>query len=70
MSEVDAVRKSIEQAKRLLDTDPHLANFILRDLPFLKAHDLDELSWTMHKYGCVKNDVLGLIEDIEKILAL
>ena len=60
--------KAIELAKFNIDTDPHLANYILRDLEILKEAKLDDLSWTLHNEGCCKNDVLGLIEDIENYL--
>lgn len=58
---------TIKQAHGFLDTgDAHLANYVLRDLPIVKANrDLSDLAWAAHKHGCVKNDVLGLIKDIE-----
>jgi hypothetical protein len=57
--------QTIELAKQHLDTDPHLANFILRDLPEVKELGLDDLAWAMHKEHPHKNDVLYLIELLE-----
>jgi len=41
--------QTIELSKRYLDSDPHLAAFILRDLPEVKELGLDDLAWAMHK---------------------
>ncbi len=58
----------IHDAKNHIDKDPHLANYILRDLIVLKNAGLTELSWSMHKQGCVKEDVEYLISQLEKYL--
>ncbi len=59
--------KTIEASKKYLDTDPHLANFMLRDLNITKEAGLSDLAWAMHNDGSLhKNDVLFLIELLEK----
>ena len=58
----------IEAKRQLENNDPHLANYILRDLEILKEAKLDDLSWAMYREGCCKNDVIGLIEHIEKYI--
>ena len=66
---IETARSAIEQAKRYLDTDPHMANYVLRDLPETKAADLSDWAWAAHKSGNVhRNDVLGLIEYLEEYL--
>ena len=65
-NKIDIVKEAIIEAKKQLDTDPHLANYILRDLEITKEADLSDLSWALHREGCCKNDVIGLIEHIER----
>jgi len=66
-NKIDIVNKAIIEAKQQLENnDPYLANYILRDLEILKEAKLDDLSWAMHREGCCKNDVIGLIEYIER----
>ena len=67
--------KTIVQAKKELnkgDYDSiHLANYILRDLEATKEADLSDLAWALHQDGYLhKNDVLGLIELLEKFLGI
>ena len=62
------IRQIIEQAKKVMDEDPHLANYILRDTAEIKEAGLSDLAWACHKEYCVKNDVLFLIERLEKFL--
>ena len=64
-------RDIIAQAKRIMDEqhDYHLANYVLRDLPEIEDADLSDLAWAMHRETPSKNDVLGLIELLEKYLA-
>ena len=65
----ERTKRVIESARRQLDRDPHLANFMLRDLPEVKELGLSELAWAMHRDGSLsKNDVLGLIEGLEAAL--
>ena len=66
---IQKTRDAINQAKRYLDDDPHLANFILRDLEATKEAGLSDLAWAMHKNPVHKNDVLGLIEHLEDYLS-
>ena len=63
----------INLAKRELekgDADSiSLANYMLRDLDATKAAELSDLAWALHKDANIhKNDVLGLIEHLEKWL--
>lgn len=59
----------IKRAKKYLDSDPHFANYFLRDLQILKELELDDLSWAIHKSENVsKNDVLPIIEALEEYL--
>ena len=67
-SKIDTAKKAIELAKFNIENDPHLANYILRDLEVTEKAGLSDLSWALHKEGCCKNDVLGLIEYIEKYI--
>lgn len=66
--EMEKVYEIIHDAKQHIDEDPHLANYILRDLKVIKDAGLVELSWAMHKNGCVKEDVEYLISQLEKYL--
>ena len=64
---------SINLAKRELekgDMDSvHLANYMLRDLDATREADLSGLTWAIYHDGSAhKNDVLGLIEHLEKYL--
>ncbi len=64
-----SIEEAIAQAREHLDTDPHLANYILRDQPEVAAAGLSDLAWAIHRSGNVhKNDVLGLIESLEATL--
>lgn len=46
----------------------NMANYMLRDLDATKEADLSDLAWAIHKGNAHKNDVLGLIEHLEKYL--
>lgn len=62
---------SINLAKKELRDggDASLANFFLRDLDATKEAGLSDLAWAIHRDGSAhKNDVLGLIEHLEKYL--
>ena len=63
---INTAKEAIELAKFNIETDPHLANYILRDLEITKEAGLSDLSWAMYRQGCCKNDVIGLIEYIER----
>ena len=61
--------EAITEAKlRLENNDPEMANYILRDLDIVKEAELDDLSWAMDRNGCSKEDVIYLIELIEKYI--
>ncbi len=62
------LRLLIQDARRVLDDDPHLANYMLRDLKETNDAGLSDLAWALHKGTPHKNDVLGLIESLEKFL--
>lgn len=66
------IYKAIEDAKKELakdNYDAQIAAMILRDLPEVKAADLSDLAWAIYQDGSAhKNDVLGLIEHLEKYL--
>lgn len=66
--ETEQIYEIINDAKNHIDEDPHLANFFLRDLKCVKDAGLADLSWSMHKEGCVKEDVEYLISQLEKHL--
>lgn len=71
---IPKVQALINRAKKLLDNrsgyyDPHLANYILRDSEVVEQAGLKELSWVMHKEGCVKDEVEYLIEKIEDFIS-
>lgn len=46
----------------------NLANYFLRDLDATKEADLSDLAWAIHRGNAHKNDVLGLIEHLERFL--
>lgn len=46
----------------------NIANYFLRDLDATKEADLSDLAWAIHSGNACKNDVLGLIEHLEKYL--
>ena len=58
----------IATAKEYLATDPHLANYMLRDCQEVRDAGLDDLAWAMHRGSPHKNDVVCLIEKLEKHL--
>ena len=46
-----------------------LANYYLRDLDAVREAGLSDLAWAIHRDGSAhKNDVMGLIEHLEKHL--
>lgn len=67
----DALR-AIELARKELSKphyDPYVAVALLMLCPEVKAANLDDLAWSLYKDGSVsKNDVVGLIEALEKYL--
>ena len=66
-SKID-IWSAIEYARGQLDRDPHLANYMLRDYPEVFDAGLSDLAWAMHRGSPSRNDVLCLIEHLEKWL--
>lgn len=58
----------IEHWRRELDRlhDPSMVAFLLRSAPAVIAAGLDEMAWGLaHEYGC-RNDIIGLLDYLEK----
>jgi len=68
INDIEIALKTISESKKYIATEPDLANYMLRDLQITKKAELDDLSWAMHRHGCTKNDVLGLITNLEKYI--
>ena len=64
---------AINLAKRQLDKGDYdsvdMANYMLRDLDATKEAGLSDLAWAIHRGNAHKNDVLSLIEYLEKYLS-
>jgi hypothetical protein len=62
----------IESARKYLQSgiysEMEMAVYILRDTPEIKLAKLDDLAWAMLQETMSKNDVLFLIEHLEKYL--
>jgi hypothetical protein len=65
--------KRIEELNTLIapylnSMDPSMAAYLLRCQPEVEKYDLSTLVWLLAggEYGCHKNDVIGVIELIEK----
>jgi len=59
----------IETAKKLKQTNPHLANYVLRDLEVLEMAGLRDLSWEMYKgHSENESDVDYLIQKLEEYI--
>mgnify|MGYP001618453606 CR=1 FL=1 len=68
------ITDAIVEARRLLRDyadEAALAAYFIRDRPEVEAAGLTDLAWLLagERYGCHRNDVLGLIELLEKHLA-
>ena len=65
-------RQAITLAKKELDrgdySSIHMANYVIRDLEATRQAGLSDLAWAMDRGNLCKNDVLGLIEHLEKFL--
>ena len=62
--------EALRLARKHLDDDPHLSNYVLRDRLEVKELGLDDYCWGLHRDGNVsKNDVLLIIERLEKALS-
>ena len=55
---------AIKQAKQHLENDPHLANYILRDLNMIRDSGQYNLVWSLHKGTPYKEDVEGVIKHL------
>ena len=59
-------KKAVQVARRQLYENPHLANYVLRDLTIVEKLGYKDLCWTIHLSGSASpNDVLPIIEAIE-----
>jgi hypothetical protein len=56
---------NLAEARQHLESDPHLAAFMVRDLPEMKEFGLDELAWATFKGNPTRNDVEFLLEELE-----
>lgn len=61
----------LDNARKQLDSDPHLAVYIVRDYQELVEWGLDDLAWAMHREGYVpRGDAQMLLDRIERHLNL
>lgn len=60
--------ETIGLARRNVAKDPNLAIFIVRDLQIVKDAGLYDLAWAMYQYGCVRNEVVWLLDKLEKLI--
>ena len=58
----------IAKARKVMETDAHLATYMVRDLPETKAAGLDGLAWAMHREPPSRNDVTFLLNKLEKYI--
>jgi len=56
--------KTIEAAYRILDEDPNLAIYMVRDFPELEKWDLRDLAWAMYKNTVARSEVKWLLDTI------
>lgn len=61
------LEKALNTARGVLDEDPNLAVFIVRDFPELVEWELDELAWSMYREGYTpRGDAEYLLSRIEE----
>jgi len=61
--------KIVRSAKERIETDPHLAVFMVRDLPITIETGNSDLAWAMHRAGALhKNDLLPTLTELENTL--
>ena len=58
----------ITKARKIMETDVHLANYMVRDLPETKAAGLDDLAWAMHREPPSCNDLAYLLDRLEAFI--
>jgi len=68
MDIISEAKEAIKLAEKNLPQDPHLANYVLRDIALIKKLNLDELAWANHHGFCVENDVKYLIERLNQYI--
>jgi len=65
----ELAKETIKLSKKYLsEYNSEMANYVLRDLEITKKDKLSDLSWAMHRNGASENDVLFLIEKLEKYM--
>ena len=71
---LNELEKAMEQAYKLVDKDPNLAIYVMRDFQELKDWKLDDLAWSMYQNTTTRNEVRWFLdqikEEIEKQKAL
>lgn len=65
----EQLAKLLSSARGVMDSDPGLAAYMVRDLPETRAAGLTELAWTMTREGVHRNDVVWLFELLDKEFA-
>lgn len=61
--------KIVRDAKKRIETDIHVANSMIRDLPITKETGNSNLVWAMHHAGVLcKNDLLPTLNELEGAL--
>lgn len=55
----------IAKAREHVEDDPHLAVYMIRDLPETKRADLEDLAWSYHKYGVSWAEAIDLLNMLE-----
>jgi hypothetical protein len=62
------IREAITLARRYVDRDPHLAIYILRDLPEVKAAKLLDLAWAFVNDNVYPNEAKWFVDKLEESL--
>lgn len=57
--------ETVKLARSHLEEDHGLALFMVRDLQVVKALELSDLAWAMHKNYCVRSEVKWLLDELE-----
>lgn len=63
-----AAIKALDVARRNLVQDPHLANYVLRDLEVTKQLGLDGTAWAAHRGTPSRKDVEYIINKIAEVV--
>lgn len=59
------IRNAIETARRVVDNDPNLAVFVVRDYEELDRAELKDLAWAMYRNYATPKEVREFLNDIE-----